>query len=278
MYWYQPTPFVQDKAILRSAEYDSVTSVVIDATYVGLNSTNVKAVPAGLFLAQVNGVNRYLPRDYTTSAVTTSQNTIPVKMPELFLAGDEILAQERLATLTLGGTLVAADVIYVTYQGQSVRYVLTSGTAATEATGLASALKASGLADYFRFEDAGSGVVNIYTTLNGNAELDVQIVSTSGTAVVSAFGERAVVGTVSVVDNENSRLTLTANAAVALDMGAIVGPAVEKIHGLNIHSQDYTYKGAFHLNAITGAKGVYKNALPYVDNSLMELFPKLHIA
>jgi hypothetical protein len=47
---------------------------------------------------------------------------------------------------------------------------------------------------------------------------------------------------------------------------------------LNIHSQDYTNKGACHLNAITSAEGVYQGALPYIDNSIKELFKKLYIS
>jgi hypothetical protein len=278
MYYYQPERFVQDKAILRSVNYDSNTTVIMEAANVGFNSKMVKAVTGGLFLAKAGAVNRYLPRAKTTAAVTTGQALVPVTMPELFLAGDQVRTFERLATLTVGGTLVVGENVFVSYKGQTVSYTFTSTVAATEAAGLLAALQASSLSLYFRFTSGGGAVINVYSTLSDNEELSVAVQSVAATFVLSAFAEGAFIGTVSSVDSANSRLVLSANAAVAVPSGAIVAVAVDQVYGLNIHSNDYTYKPTLHLNAITGAAGVYKAALPYIDNSLIELFPKLHIS
>ena len=278
MYYNQQQPFIQDKAILRSVDFDSITSVHIEAANVGMNSAGVKAVPAGLFLAKVGGVNRYLPRNKVTSAVATSSPNVVVNHPELFKVGDELHAYERLATLTLGGTIVAGDKVYISYLGQTVVYELATTTVATEAAAIADALASSPLADYFRFAYGSAGVINVYTTLADNDAMTVEIQSTAGTLVLAAFADQGIVGTISSIDYANKTLVLSANATVALDTGAIVSVPTEMIYGLNIHSNDYTYKSTLHLNAITGARGVYKQSLPYLDNSIRALFPKMHIS
>jgi len=281
MYWNQESPYTVDKAILKSVEnIESVTSIAVSASNVGMNIDGVKAVPAGLFLAKVSGVNRYLPRDKTRASVSTSVAAIPVNYPELFKAGDILFPLEKSATLTIGGTLVAGEKVYFSYKGTTVTYTLGSTSTTTEATALAAALTASAeLAEKgLYFTNPSNGVVGIFSMVGGDNENFVSSNSDSGTFTLTAFADQAVLGTVSSVDYANQEIDLVANAAVALRSGAVVGTLVDKIYGLQIHSGVYTNKPLCHLNAITGASGVYQGNLPYWDELLRETFPKLHVS
>ncbi len=281
MYWNQESPYVNDVAILRSVEnIEAVTSVAVSAANVGLNSDGVKAVPAGLFLARVGSADRYLPRDKTRSAVSTSVAAIPVNYPQLFLPGDQIFALEKFATLTVGGTLVVGERVYFSYKDTTVTYVLGSTSAATEATALSAALNASvGFAEKgLSFTNPSNGVIGIFSMVGGDNENFVSSNSAAGTFTLTAFADQGLVGTISGVDYANREIDLVANAAIALRSGAVVGTQISKLYGLNIHSEVYTNKPVCHLNAITGSSGVYQARLPYWDELLRERFPKLYVS
>lgn len=280
MYWNQDDTYQVDNSILRSVEnIESVRSLAVSATNVGMNSDGVKAVPAGLFLASVGGAVRYLPRDTTRAAVSTSVSAIPVNYPELFITGDVLYSLEKYATLTIGGTLVAGEKVYFTYKDTTVTYTLGSTSTTTEATALAAALNAStALADKgLDFTNPSNGVVGIYSMVGGDDENFVSSNSASGTFTLTAFAPGGAVGTISGVDYANREIDLTANSAVALRSGAVVGTLTDMIYGLNIHSNVFTNKPTCHVNAITGASGVYQKHLPYWDELLRETFPKLYV-
>lgn len=278
-YFNTQRPYYVDKPILGSKNFNSTTGVHLTDAVIGLDVNGRKTSPAGLFLAQVNGVDRFLPRQEATANVLTSAATVQVAHPELFLAGDVIYHVEGVNSIAVGGTWVAGDVITINLGAYRAAFTVTQTTAAGVATELAAYLASSELAKLalFSVDLTTATQVNIYLT-GSNLDLVVSENSAAGTLTVTApefnFAYR-LVGTISSIDYANSTLTLAANAAIELVAGAKVGTVVDKVYGLYNHSIDWEDRPSIDLKAIDRADYVYLASLPYFDRYLDELFPNM---
>lgn len=285
-FWNLKEPFTQDKAVVGSIYFNATKSVTINAQNVGLNSSGLKVVPAGLFLADVGGAVRFLPRDTVQTAVTGGADTaIEGTLPVVFLAGDEIYHLEPSGLITLALTWAAADTVTITISepslGINVSYTHTQVGADLNALDdeLVAALNTATnpLYPYARFEVGAAGEIEVYSR---GYEFNMVVAATTagdGTATVTnqLDSTPVLVGTVSTVDYANNTLNLAAAAAVDLGVGARIGVLSSNIYGLYNHSKDFTDVPYCDLKAIERADRVYKAALPYYDQELDARFPNM---
>jgi hypothetical protein len=286
-FWNIQRPFNQDKPVIGSHYFSAEKSVTLSATYVGLNEYGVKAVPAGLFIANVGGIDRFLPRDTVrTTAITGSSSTaIKVNYPELFRAGDVLYALEPEGLITLSGTWAADDTVTIRFSeaslGINIQSTLTSGGALSAFDDAAVAelnLSTNPLSKYARFEVGTTGQIKVFSkglvfTMSVTEGAD----DVSGAAAVTTQLAPAprLIGTVSNVDYANKELDLGAAAAVSLAAGGQLGTLTQEIYGLYNHSVDFTDRPLCTLKAIDRCDRVYTTALPYFDHQLMARFPRL---
>jgi hypothetical protein len=286
MYWNIQKPINQDPAIIGSMYFSAEKSVVIDATNVGLDSTNVRAVPAGLFVARVGGVDRFLPRDTVReTAVGTGAATVKVNYPELFKVGDVLYATEPEGLITLADTWAADDTVTIRLRERSLG-IETAYTHTQVGANLAALddelvtalnLSSNPLAQYARFEVGTAGQVKVFSK-GLEFELEVAVVTAGdGVAAVTTQVDPTprLIGTIASIDNVNKTITLGANAAVALAVGGQVGTLTEEIYGLYNHSIDFTDKPVVVIKAIDRADRVYLAQMPYFDHQLMARFPRM---
>ena len=285
-FWNLKEPFVQDKAVIGSIYFNATKSVTVEGQYVGLNNRGLKVVPAGLFLAEVGGVNRFLPRDTVQTAVVGSTDTaIEITLPEVFLAGDELYHLEPRGLITLAATWAAADTVTITFiepsLGINVSYTHTQVGADLAALDdeLVAALNTmtNPLYPYARFEVGAAGEIEVYS--RGLEFEMVAAASTAGdgTATVTTPIDSTplLIGTIQTVDYMNSTINLAAASAVDLGVGARFGVLASNIYGLYNHSKDFTEVPSCDLKAIERADRVYKAVLPYYDAELDARFPNM---
>lgn len=285
-YWNIRQPFSQDKAIIGTAHFNATKSVSIESQYVNLNASGVKVVPAGLFLAEVGGVNRFLPRDVVQTAVTGGADTAIVgTLPEVFLPSDELYHIEPQGLITLASAWAAGDTVTITFiepsLGINVSYTHTQVGADLDALDdeLVAALSMSTnpLYPYARFEVGAAGEIEVYSR---GYTFDMVVSATTagaGTATVTTalVNTPVLIGTIANVDYANSTINLEAASAVDLGVGARFGVLVSKVYGLYNHSKDFTDTPTCDFKAIDRADKVYTKALPYYDQELDARFPNL---
>jgi hypothetical protein len=282
--WNIQETYRADKAVVGSIHFNATKSVSLENTNIGLNSEGKKVTKAGLFLAKVGGVNRFLPRDVVQSAVTASAN-LPVTMPEIFLPGDEIYHLEPQGLVTLSSVWAAGDKLTLRFiepsQGINISYTHTQVGADLAALlpELVTALNdpTNPLHSYARFEAGGAGELKIFT--RGKVFTVEASAVTAGAGAVAITNEISAtpvyLGVVSHTDYANSTVVLTGNSAANLGEGARVGTLVEDIYGLYNHGIDFTNKPTETLKAIERCDRVYKSGLAYYDDELASRFPNL---
>jgi hypothetical protein len=253
---------------------------------VGLNEYGVKAVPAGLFIANVGGIDRFLPEDRVrTTALLTSARVIKVNYPELFLAGDVLYRTEPRGLVTLALTWAAGDKVRIVFSepslGIQVEYTHTqigADLAALDDEIVAALnLSTNPLSKYARFEVGTAGqIVIISKGLVFNIAVSITNASNGTGVVTTAISSTpSLVGTIAGVDHVNRELDLVADAAVAVSIGSSIGVLTDEIYGLYNHSVDFTDRPLCTLKAIDRCDRVYTTALPYFDHQLMARFPRL---
>ena len=289
-FWNIQRPFNQDKPVIGSHFFSAEKSVTLSATYVGLNEYGVKAVPAGLFIANVGGVDRFLPRDTVrTTALTSSSSTVvKVNYPELFQAGDVLYALEPEGLVTAAATWAAGDTATIRFSepslGIDVSYTHTqvgANLAALDDEIVAALnLSTNPLAKYARFEVGTAGQIKIFSkglvftiSVSSQTAGDGTLVATTQLASAPRL-----IGTVSNVDYANKELDLVAASTVSLAAGGQLGTLTQEIYGLYNHSVDFTDRPLCTLKAIDRCDRVYTTALPYFDHQLMARFPRLKFA
>lgn len=278
-FWNVQAPFQQPKPIFGSVEnIESVAGVHIEAANVGFNQKGVKAVPAGLFLSQVAGVKRFLPRAKTGSALTTSSDNFEVAYPELFLPGDVLYHLEPVATITLAATWAAGDTLSVSLGNYSYTLETTQASPTTVAAEYVAGFNASTLGSVARASNA-AGVISIYSKGSTPVVSAFALTAGDGTATPTQFNATPIlIGTIDRIDHVNSTIYLVANSAINLAEGAQFGTLTDAIYGLHAHVVDFSDRPSVDLNAVHGASKVYEVSLPYWDHDLKEKFPKLHVA
>jgi hypothetical protein len=283
--WTQHNPYNNDKVVIGSKNFNSTTGVDIDSDNVGLNSTGKKVVSAGLFLANVGGVNRFLPRDLAQADITTGSTAVEVSMPELFLVGDMIYQLEPEGLITLADTWAADDTVTIRFiepsKGINVQYTHTQVGANLAALDdeLVAALNlaTNPLSKYARFEVGTAGQIKIFT--KGLVPTVSVVATTDGDGAATVTTQPSaipvLIGTVASIDHVNSTLTLGANAAKAISEGARIGVLASDIYGIHAHSVDFSDVTARQLNAVDVCDRVYISGLAYYDQELDARFPNL---
>jgi hypothetical protein len=273
----------QEKPIYKSTStIGSTKGVQILAANVGLNKDGKKTVPAGLFMAKVGGVNRFLPRAKTEAAVTTGSPNIEVAYPELFLAGDEIYHIEPKTAITLAATWAAGDTLEIAYGSVAYRATATATPTILDEyiSEFAELFNASPLSKHLRFEaDLANDKIVVYTH---GTKYTVRVTATTagnGTATLDAQVSSAptYLGKVSRVDHAAKTVVLEANSAAAVGEGGRIGTMIEEMYGLHASNVDFKYRDRADLNAVTEARAIYKISLPYYDEEIDEQFEKLTI-
>lgn len=282
-FWNVEKPFNQDKVSVGSIYFNAVNAVNVDATTVSPNAEGRKIVPAGLFIAQVNGTDRFLPRAKATEVVESgTTQAISVDNTSVFLAGDMLYHLEADGLLTVEeGT--AGNTITVRFteptSGLDVAYTHTQvGATLAELTAeLLSALNSpsSALSEYARFDGNGTdGEIVVHSqgtsfTIAGSA---------TGTATIAVtqldFADK-LVGTIASVDPVAGVLNLAAVSGQDLNATGLIGTKVDRIYGLYNHSVDFTNRPYCDLKVIERCDRVYKSGLPYYDGSLKARFPNM---
>lgn len=269
-FFYHQAPYQVEKAILKSVENISSTkSVRIEASTVGLNKEGRKVVPGGLWVASVGGATRFLPRAKTTTAVATGSTQIPVDLQQVFQVGDVLRTVERKASITLGGTFLAGDVIFVTYDTGTFAYTVKDP--ANLAANLTNYI--NGTANFEGRAVLTGSTINLFSARGGS--LSVLTNSAAGTVTVVGYAGQGFLGKVTAIDYKTATVTIDTATTVALDQGAKVGVPVDLIHGFHIHSIDFTDRPTCNINAIDGADAVYSKSFPYLDSEIRARFPRI---
>jgi hypothetical protein len=265
-------PYQVDSPILRSVQnIESVQGITIESANVGISPNAKKTFPAGMFLAQVNGVNRFLPRTRVTTAVASGVNQLVVDHANVFRIGDVVQRLEQTATITVAGTWVVGDVVLVSYDKGSFSYTVDSTVAANIAQGIANVINAQNVS----VAATVAGAVVTLSSVNGSY-LTATTNSAAGTLTIVGYAAAGFIGTITAINYETRQLTFAANISGDVAQGALIGVGVNKVYGLYRNSVDFSDKGACILSAISGADGVYSRALPYLDSDLVARFPRIN--
>lgn len=250
-----------------------------------MDAEGQKTVPEGMFIVEVDGDVRFLPRTRLKVAAATNSPNITIKSPTCsFKTGDTLFAGAY-GRVVFGGSVAASDVI--TLRIGNVSYSVTSaGTSLTAIPGLfvtahAAALSARGIT---------------ITALGSTSTLEVKAtdvyvvsgMSSAGTLTVTTStpnGEAGMfmmpIGSILSIGAEQADksrvITLAANAAYSLPADSPVGVRVDKYIGIYPDALDFTEEPLRHVAPIVEADGVYESNLPYVDASLKREFEQLRI-
>jgi len=251
----------------------SVTNAAIQA-----DANGKKTVPEGLFVALVGADYRYLPRATVTTAVSASSPTVVATPSQIFKVGDVLYSVEPTATVTLTGTVAAAETVTVTIGGIAVVTTAVTTVLADLIALTAANINASpNLAGTIRAIVSG-GIIYLYV-VDGvtRPTLTISDVSSAiGSAVSGAvFDYQATLGTVSAIVASTNTITLAANAAYVVPVGGHIGVKVSEVYGLDSHQRDFTIYTTQEFGVYNASSGVRENILPYIDGDLKRRFPKM---
>jgi hypothetical protein len=254
-------------------------SATVQNTYISLNTEARKQVPAGLFVAQVGNVLRFLPRTKLTAVTATGAATVTASPTNIFVAGDVLTVVEPYSTLTIT-TVTVAQTVTVTVEGLTATATATTNNTTTTASEVATAINATaGLSDLVRAASITNKV--FIFAVDG---LTNRAITTAGTVTSAALSSATLVpnatavGTIAFIDYTTGVITLTGNASVALPIGTNIGVRVNAIVGLHVHAVDYTVATAKDLALYTIANGVRIQYLPYFDGDIARRFPGINFA
>lgn len=283
-YWTRNNgKFAVDPAILVNVGADinvANRNCVITSDYISLNNEAKSEVPAGLFVATMtNGVDRFLPRTKTTTAVTASSTTTVTLSPyNIFVPGDVLFTVEPYVTLTVT-TVSAAQTVTVTLDGVVATATATTTNTTTTASEVVTAINSTPIMKDRVYALNAANVVYIYTK-NG---FSLHTLTTGGTVTSAALGNSGVmahnniaIGTIQSINYVTGVATLTAAASATVPIGANLGVrGISEIKGLHIHAVDFTVIKTQPLSLYTDSVGVRTQLLPYFDFTLISRFPNI---
>jgi len=271
-----------------AAKKVAINGVEIKSVDVLRNTAGLVVVPEGSFIAHTGTAGnldaRFLPRTRLAAPVLTNSAVISLVAPNAqFKVGDVLFAKHCYAQVKFTGTYATSDVITARIAG--VTYSATVGGTQTGAgaviafvTANAAALLARGITFA---QIGGTAAATIYATDSHAIYFESSGAASAivvNTPEAGFLGDNLVpLGTVLALSNENATtfvrtVTLAANAAYALPVGAIVGINTVEILGLYPDPVDLTNEPVRHFAVISEIAGIYQNNLPYVDAQLKRLF------
>jgi len=246
------------------------------------NAKGRRELPAGLFCARVNGVNRFLPRTRLSTAVAANATTVVLKEPNAqFKANDVLWVLGSYARLTVTAS-VTGTVYYILVNGKLLSVTASSNTATTlasEIVGATASVAEAFWADLNITRSATGAVVELFSTDSWSIQASPEITVWTSTNDGYFGNYFAPIGTLSstVAPTLNATtgvrtytLTTPNVANKQFPANCIVGTIVEKLLGVHIQAVDLTedapYTGTeFSVAPIRMADGVYENNLPYID-------------
>lgn len=249
----------------------------IDATYITPNAELKLQVPAGLFVANVNGVDRFLPRTKTNTLITgSSSTTFTTSLYNIFVPGDVLYTVEPYVTLTIT-SVSATQTQTITVDGITATATATTTSVTTTATEVATAINTTAGLNQIVYALSTAGVVYIYAkdgqTLYGVTEGGT--VTATLSAATMSYNTTAI-GTISSIAYATGVVTLTAAASATVPIGANLGVVgIQEIKGLHIHAIDFTVIKNRPISLYSVASAVRTQFLPYFDYTLIKKFPKI---
>ena len=264
--WNQRAPYLTDKAILAFADgVQTPISVTVPDTFItaGESYPGRKTVPAGLFVAEVNDVFRFLPRAKLLAGFAGAIS-FTASPSYVFAAGDVLFDLAPSNIITLGGTYVGGDIVTVTVDNLRQRIVTGAGVpVASVVTAINSGILSS-LVTAFALN-----ATQIRLTSNdftARQALVVAIIASSAGTIAASSATFIVgnqpLGTVASVTPSTDTITLTIASGLTLPAGTAIGIPTDSILGLYVHSIDFTDTPTKDLGLVTAADGVYQQALP----------------
>jgi hypothetical protein len=274
-----------DPAIFADSNYTSGNNITIDGSGIQVNATSTeKEVRAGMFVCKVGNDFRYLPRTDVTAGATTSEAVITVDIPEVFKVGDVLYPVELYALITLGGTIASTESMTITISGVTNTFVSTSTSLDAMATGLVNAINNHPITKQLVRAVANASTIWIYG-LDGISNYSVAVAenSASGTITITTGGAALVVpntaiGTISSINMTNDRITLTANAAIAVPVGMKIGVRIDDFYGLDVSSRNFTDFAIAEIATYECANAVRTQFLPYLDGDVRRRLPRMKFA
>ena len=244
-----------------------------------------RSVPEGMFVVDVEGSVRFLPRTRLAAETATDSPNVVLKFPTCsFKVGDTLYGQAA-GRVIFGGAVDSGEVVTLNVGGN----VLSVTTASADVADLPALFVADHAA---ALDELGVTI----TALAGTSTLDVKATDVHVITGMSASGKLSVstntptgevgmymmpLGSILAIGTEQVDktrvITLAGNAAYALPEDSPVGTSVNKYLGIYPDALDFTEEPLRHVAPIVEADGVYENNLPYVDNGLKREFSDLRI-
>jgi len=269
--------------------------VTLKAEDIMPNSDLRRALLEGMFVADVAGTVRLLPRTRTSVTTVADTNTITVKSPcGQFKVGDALYLY-GVARVGFSGAIASGDRVTLMIESTDYTVTATGGTTLANLGALfvsthAEAISANQGAVIYP-NAAGTGMVvvgtdnyKIQVTASGNGT------STASSALTISCPTRMgrdslPIGTIQSIAAESPTktrvITLAANIpnniSTVITANSIVGTAVTRLIGIVPDALDLTDEPRKHVAPITAADGVYKRNLPYIDEGIVEELSDLHI-
>jgi hypothetical protein len=249
----------------------------ITSDYISPNSELKLAVPAGLFVATINGVDRFLPRAKTSTLVSAASSTTVTLSPyNVFVPGDVLYTVEPYTTLTITAT-TPTQTQTITVDGITATATATTSSVTTTASEVVTAINNTPGLNTKVYALSTAGVVNIYAK-DGETIYTVTeggtVTATLSSATMSY--QTTAVGTISSINYTTGVVTFNAAAGVTVPVGANIGVAgIQEIKGLHIHAVDFTVIKNRPISLYTVASAVRTQFLPYFDGTLVKKFPKM---
>lgn len=251
-------------------------SVTMTDEFIGLNAEGKKAVPGGLFVAEIEDGNnyRFLPRATVTQEITTALDYFKMTPYNIFVPGDVLYILEPYVTLTVTAA-TAAQTQTLTLDGRTATSIAPSNVPAEVAAQIAKDFNnAPYVSDKLKFTAAGAVV---YITSKDNS---LPTISEGGTvtATLSATTlavNATAIGTIKTIDSPTGTVYLEAVGGVAVPVGMRIGVPVNRVLGLHSHAIDFTTAPSKDIAVCNRSRGVRIQFLPYFDGDLETRLPQI---
>lgn len=268
-----------DSAVFRGVDIDPGGSVSILTSTISPDANGEKTLAAGHTVSRVGNAFRFTPRSKVSAAFTTGAATGTLSNWKVFRTGDVLRIVEPYATITLAGTYGNTDTVTVTVQGIALAVTTGSTVLADIAATVAAAINASSALSPMVTAIASGAIIYLFAndgiTLYSLAATE-NAASGTATASGSALAYGAALGTISTISTAGV-ITLGANAAMAVPVGANVGVVVDEVLGIYGHSIDATLHTSVDIAYVAEAQ-VYTGALPYLDGDIKRQLSNIQFA
>ena len=249
-------------------------NAAIDNDTIALNADGKRYVPEGMFVALVGGVARYLPRVKVTTATSTGSATVVCTPAQILKANDVLYVVEPYATIAIGGTVAANNIVTVTIDNYALAVTATTTVLADLVTAVKNAINADNILNQKVFALTAGTTIYVFAK-DGVSTYPIAVAETSDAVTVAIGGSAtelrygAALGTVSSVATDSVTVTLTGNASAVLPVGTHIGVrTISEVLGVDADQHDYTDAETQTIGVYDISSGVRENFLPYIDGDV----------